>query len=197
MTASDPTAGLPRPTAAGLHIVARAVIEAPCESAHAQRLRSKIRYADPSSWLLVEAIDRAGLPGLLAGQAGRGEATAVVVVAPAGCPQAAADLAHQARGGAVSPLRYPAAGPSASLGLACIVFGLCGPTLTLTMPLADGVPRAIWLAQRYLERRDAELAIVATVESAVARCMIVTMSDGTHDGTALDSAAPWLLESRC
>ena len=149
-----------------------AVVHAPCESAHQARLRSKIRYVDPSSWLLVEAIERAGLPGLLAGRA---ENTAVVVVAPAGCPQAAADLARQAADGAVSPIRYPAASPSASLGLACIVFGLCGPTLTLTMPLATGVPRATWLAQRYLARRDAELALVATVEPGVARCTVFAL----------------------
>jgi 3-oxoacyl-(acyl-carrier-protein) synthase len=176
-----------------MRAIARAVVHMPCDSAHAARLRSKIRYVDPSSWLLVEAIDRAGVPGL---EAGRREHTAVIVVAPAGCPQAAADLARQAAAGQVSPIRYPAASPSASLGLCCIVFGLCGPTLTLTMRLADGVPRATWLAQRYLARGDIDLAIVATVEPLIARCVVFAPPDGCDHGTSLPRAVPWLLEAQ-
>jgi hypothetical protein len=187
------TAMLATASSVEMNAIARAVVHMPCDSAHAVRLRSKIRYADPSSWLLVEAIDRAGVPGL---GTGRVEHTAVMVVAPAGCPQAAADLARQAGVGQVSPLRYPAASPSASLGLCCIVFGLCGPTLTLTMPLADGVPRATWLAQRYLARGDVDLAIVATVEPLIARCVVFAPPGGCDNGTSLDSAARWLLEAQ-
>jgi 3-oxoacyl-(acyl-carrier-protein) synthase len=187
------TATLATAISTEVRAIAQAVVHMPCESAHAARLRSKIRYADPSSWLLVEAIDRAGFPGLVAG---RSEHTAVVVVAPAGCPQAAADLARQSAAGQVSPIRYPAASPSASLGLCCIVFGLCGPTLTLTMRLADGVPRAVWLAQRYLARGDIDLAIVATVEPLIARCVVFAPPGGCDNGTSLDRAVPWLLEAQ-
>jgi 3-oxoacyl-(acyl-carrier-protein) synthase len=123
----------------------------------------------------------------------------VVMIAPAGCPEAAADLARQAADGRVSPLRYPAAAPSASLGLCCIVFGLRGPTVTLTMSLAAGVPRATWLAGRYLARGDAEVAIVATAEPAIARCVVLIAAGAAGAGAPAcepGSAERWLLDGR-
>lgn len=178
--------------APSIHVLGRAAAHAPASSPHQARLRSTIRYADPSSWLAVDALDRAGLAELLAG---RGDRTAVVMIAPAGCPEAAVDLGRQAAEGRVSPLRYPAAAPSASLGLCCIVFGLRGPTVTLTMPLASGVPRATWLAGRYLARGDAELAIVATAEPGAARCVVLCPAAGTPAGEP-GSAERWLVDGR-
>lgn len=173
--------------AADLSVVARGEAVAPERCGRAVAMRALVRWADPGSWLLVEALARAGLDALAGG---RGERVAAVVVSPSGCPTAMDELARQAAEGYASPLRYPASAPSASLGVACIAFKLRGPTLCLAMSSAAGVPRAAWLAGRLLRRPGIDLAVVACARPEAARCIVVAGGAGAAGET--EAALSWV-----
>ena len=72
-----------------------------------------------------------------------------------------AQVASEALRGFASPIRFPSATPSAPTGLACIVHGLRGPTLALTLPVPDGVGLALALSAAWLSRGVVDYALIA------------------------------------
>jgi 3-oxoacyl-(acyl-carrier-protein) synthase len=123
------------------------------------RVKSTVRYADPMSWALVLAIGEATAP---LGEDFRAAASrcSLIQVGPQGPVEAMAQVATEASRGFASPVRFPSATPSAAAGLACIVHGLRGPTLSLAMPVSEGVEVALALSTAWLSRGVVDYALI-------------------------------------
>ena len=154
-----------------------------------------VRYADPAAWVVATAAARAfaAVPETVAAA---GDRVSVVVTSPRGPVETMAWMASATREGSSSPLRFPASNPGSLAGVTCIVLGLRGPTLMLTMAPGQGVPLALRLSEQWMARGDVTLALVAACwEQApgkhVARCLLVGgPSSPTPDHPAEDGA--WL-----
>ncbi|WP_232293772.1 coronafacic acid synthetase [Stigmatella aurantiaca] len=136
---------------------ARALTDAP--NPYISRWKSSVRYADPLSWALAQAAGEAVAP--------LGEAftratdrCSLIQVGAAGPRETWTQVASDAARGFASPMRFPAATPSAPTGLSCIVHGLRGPSLALTMPVETGVEVALTLSSAWLERGVVDWALI-------------------------------------
>lgn len=129
--------------------------------AYARRVSSVVRYADPAAWCVVAAIDRA-LESVAGGRDVAGEGVGLALVSESGPVETMSTVAASVREGFVSPMRFAAATPASLAGLACIVFGFKGPTLTLTMPAEQGLAVAETVAANWLGRGAAELVLLLT-----------------------------------
>lgn len=155
---------------------------------YAARVKTAVRYADPMAWVLVLAIGEATEP---LGEDFRGAADrcSLIQVGPDAPPEAMSQSASEALRGFASPLRFPAATPSAPTGLACIVHGLRGPALALTMTVADGAGIALALSAAWLERGVVDYALIGTaspVPGGPPRAACVVLSRGV--GPSMDPA---------
>jgi hypothetical protein len=102
---------------------------------------------------------------------------AVVVVSDRCSAATMATIATGAAQGVVSPLRFAGSSPGVLAGLPCIRWKLRGPSITLTMPPADGLAVATVLAGAWLRTGQARYVVLATytVEDGrhVARCTVM------------------------
>ncbi|AKQ67325.1 hypothetical protein A176_004237 [Myxococcus hansupus] len=152
------------------------------------RVKHAVRYADPLAWAWVLAIGEATEP---LGESFRStvERCALIQVGPEAPPDAMTQTARDALRGFASPLRFPAATPSAPTGLACIVHGIRGPTLTLTMPVADGAGIALALSAAWLSRGVSDYALIGTAVTRhgapYAACVVLTRGEGPAVDPAL------------
>ncbi|MBJ6764380.1 coronafacic acid synthetase [Myxococcaceae bacterium JPH2] len=149
---------------------------------YAARVKGTVRYADPMSWSLVMAIGEAIAP---LGDDFQAWATrcSLIQVGPAGPPEAMAQVASDALRGFASPVRFPSATPSAPAGLACIVHGIRGPTLALTLPVEEAVTLALHLSSDWLSRGVVEGALIAAplpsgVGAPTAGCVLLARGEG-------------------
>lgn len=153
------------------------------------RVKQWVRYADPMAWAWVLAIGEATAP---LGETFRSavERCSLIQVGPEAPPDAMTQTASDALRGFASPLRFPAATPSAPTGLACIVHGIRGPTLTLTMPVEEGAAIALALSTAWLARGVVDYALIGTAASARhgaphAACVVLTRGEGPGVDPAL------------
>lgn len=107
-------------------------------------------YADPVAWLVADAV------GTALAAAGSSEPTAgtdvgVVAVSEHATAHTMREVATSVQGrGRVSPLRFAGAAPGSVAGLACIVHGLRGPSLLLSMSPGAARPAVAVLARDWL-----------------------------------------------
>jgi 3-oxoacyl-(acyl-carrier-protein) synthase len=140
-----------------------------------------VRYADPLSWAVVAAVRAAAAPH--AERMSRSaENVALVHVTPSGPAETMARVRQDAAAGFASPIRFPAAAPSAPAGLACLAFGLRGPSLCLAMPIEQGTTIALGMAAAWLARRTADLCVIVIsgpARSAIPRaaCVLLAPAD--------------------
>jgi hypothetical protein len=125
------------------------------------QVKATVRYADPMAWALVLAIGEATAP---LGEDFRAAASrcSLIQVGPQGPTEAMAQVASDALRGFASPVRFPSATPSAPAGLSCIVHGLRGPTLALTMPVPEAAEIALMLSTAWLSRGVVDYALIGT-----------------------------------
>ncbi|NVJ02066.1 coronafacic acid synthetase [Myxococcus sp. AM009] len=155
---------------------------------YAARVRTSVRYADPMAWALVCVIGEATEP-LGEGFRSAVDRCALIQVGPEAPLEAMTQAASEALRGFASPIRFPAATPSAPAGLACIVHGLRGPTLALTLPVTDGAGIALALAAAWLSRGVVDYALIAataSVPGGAPRAACGVLSRG--EGPAVDPA---------
>lgn len=151
---------------------------------YAARVKSTVRYADPMAWALVLAIGEATEP---LGEDFRAAASrcSLIQVGPRGPSESMAQVASEALRGFASPVRFPSATPSAPAGLACIVHGLRGPTLSLTMPVPEAAELALTLSTAWLSRGVVDYALIAATlptPGAPPHAGCVVLARGTGPG---------------
>ncbi|NMO13928.1 coronafacic acid synthetase [Pyxidicoccus fallax] len=156
---------------------------------YAARVKTAVRYADPMSWALVLAIGEATAP-LGEGFRAVVDRCSLIQVGPEAPPEAMAHAASEALRGFASPIRFPAANPSAPTGLACIVHGLRGPTLALTMPVEEAAGIALTLSAAWLARGVVDYALIGTAASVPggpprAACAVLSRGMGQGVDAAL------------
>ncbi len=119
--------------------------------------KRELRYADPSSWLLSAAASDLLDSNNIALRRDIG----IIHVAQNGPQQAMEKIATLAVRRRSSPLKFPAAAPSASAAVACMVCQLRGPSLTLTMSWVHSKQVIASLCNNWLGCRLASFVIVS------------------------------------
>lgn len=168
-----------------------AVVFSDAPNPHAARWKPTVRYADPLSWALVMAVGEA-TRALGEDFTRATDRCSLIQVGAVGPRETWAQVASDAARGFASPLRFPAATPSAPTGLSCIVHGLRGPTLALTMPVASAVEVALALSAAWLARGVVDWALIGSVLAIEGRppgAGCVVLSRGTGPGVDVDAVA--------
>jgi hypothetical protein len=180
----------------GLLAIGRGEASRPWRERFAKETLNLIRYADPAAWVVATAVaaavDEAATAVAAAG---------VITVGERGPIEAMDFVARAAVEGFASPLRFVAAGPGTLAGVACIALGFRGPTLNLTRPLAEAVPVALFLTERWLARKVVPLVALAVCthlppDQPTARCLILAAREVGAEPTepvASFEYADWLL----
>ncbi len=158
---------------AGLSTVARHTVDAEDPREFARNARSF--FADVAGWMVNAAVSGAltGADDVLS----EPDEVALIAVSDRCSAATMATIAAGSVQGVVSPLRFAGSSPGILAGLPCIRWKLRGPSLTLTMPPAEGLPVAGILAGAWLRTGQARYVVLATytVEDGrhVARCWVV------------------------
>ena len=161
----------------GLQVLGRGEADGLRRELFDPRALTRVRFADPAAWATATAIARALAEAWDSVEAA-GDSVGVLVGSARGPAQTMANLAVAAREGYSSPLRYPASNPGSLAGVACLAFGLRGPSLVLTMPAAQDARVGLSLAGQWLGRGVVPLVALAIHASRppgrdLARCLIL------------------------
>lgn len=116
-------------------------------------------YADPVSWLVLEAV-RLALADAGIDVAAAAEEVGHVTVSDQCTLHTIRAVATAADDGRMSPLRFSGANPGSVATLPSQFLGLAGPTLTLSMPPRTGLPVALTVARAWLEGGQAGYVLV-------------------------------------
>ncbi|WP_329101245.1 hypothetical protein OG792_20520 [Micromonospora sp. NBC_01699] len=141
-------------------------------------------YADPASWLVLEAVDElwAGCPDAVRAAP---ETTAMVLVSTYSTIDTMSAIARAVPGGRLSPLRFAGASAGGPVSLVCQVHGFRGPTLVITSAPEDGCPAAWTMARHWLRTGAASHVVVAvhdhdSLRGHEVRCVVVGAAPGRH-----------------
>jgi hypothetical protein len=187
MTRPDSIAGC-------LSIVSRGEADAPQREQLDPRALAAVRYADPAAWVIATAVARALAP-VKEQLATAGDQVGVVVTGAQGPVETITTVATAAREGFTSPLRFPAANPGSLAGVTCIAFGVRGPSLSLLLPPAEGVPLGLLLASAWIHRGVVPFVVLAACSRGesgrpVARSLLLARGD--LESTDCRDAFAWL-----
>jgi hypothetical protein len=167
------------------------------------RLRTVVRYADPSAWISAAAVAHAVAPSKETFAAMR-DKVGVIAISDEGPQEAMQSLEEAALAGFSSPLRFPAANPGSLVGVTCILLGFRGPTMNFIMPPVSGVPMGLVLAAGWLQRRVCSSVVVTScahsgAQGPSARSLWLSARDGVVvPASPLDDAqAAWLSFDGC
>jgi hypothetical protein len=146
-------------------------------------------FADPVAWLMAAAVDAAaqdsGVDLTMVG-----DQVGMIAISDACTRDTMRGIAKATARGRVSPLKFAGANPGSVTGLPCIRQGFRGPTLTLSMPPADGTATAVSLAAAWLERNIARYVLIGTHrhDGAVhaVRCVVLQAAHASEPYTELD-----------
>jgi hypothetical protein len=144
----------------GLAVVGRGLVTAP-DLNGLQRSQTVSLYADPVSWLVLEAVKRAmseGHEDLLAAS----EAVGHITVSDHCTTHTMRGIAAAVPAGRVSPLRFSGANPGSICSLPSQLLGFSGPSMTLSMPAEKGLPTAVAIARVWLHQRSAAYVLVTS-----------------------------------
>lgn len=146
----------------------------------ARRRQGASFYADPVAWLVTDAVAAALRD---AGERVRAATTetGVLSVSREATRHTMRQLATA--DGKVSPMRFAGASAGSIAGVPCIVFGLKGPSLVLSMPPADGRAVAQLVARSWLAAGNCRYVVLNEHESAgsgghVVRSSVVDLPTG-------------------
>ncbi|MEV4846355.1 hypothetical protein AB0K20_24430 [Micromonospora matsumotoense] len=137
--------------------------------------RSVSFYADPVAWLVVEAVE-AALASAEVPVATAVAETGMLCASTYATRHTMRSVVAGAARGRVSPLRFAGANPGSLAGLPCILFGLRGPSLLLTMPPETARPVMATIADAWLRHAGCQYVIVSEHQAR---------ADETHSVTCL------------
>ncbi|GAA2225101.1 hypothetical protein GCM10010232_07730 [Streptomyces amakusaensis] len=136
-------------TDARLRVVARTRLSGDPAGGPVRRTVSS--YADPVALLVSDTVAEAlALVPETGTDTDTDVCTGVLTVSETGTLHTMRTLAAGLGRGRISPLRFAGAGPGSLAGLACIVHGLRGPSLVLTMPPTAAEPLLVPLVHGWL-----------------------------------------------
>lgn len=151
----------------------------------APRRRTSL-YADPLSWLVLDAVEQAiaacGEDFAPAGTSAK-EGVGHIAVSDQCTLHTMRQLAGAIGAGRVSPLRFSGANPGSICALPSQFLGFGGPTMTLSMPPEKGLPPAMAVARAWL-RQGCATHVIVTAHRADASGHRVTSAILTPDPTA-------------
>ena len=137
-------------------------------------------YADPVAWLVTDAVEAALRD---AGERVRAAAAETGVLSVS--REATKLTMHQlaTAGGRVSPMKFAGASAGSIAGVPCIVFGLQGPSMVLSMPPADGRAVAQLVARSWLAAENCRYVVLNEHEAVgenghVVRSSVVDLPTG-------------------
>lgn len=144
----------------GMAVVGQGVASAPDLSGVRPKQKVSL-YADPVSWLVLEAVERAVGEcdeDLLSAR----ETVGHIAVSDQCTTHTMRGIAVAIPSGRVSPLRFSGANPGSICSLPCQLLGFSGPSMTLSMPPEKGLPIAVTIARVWLNQRSAAYALVTS-----------------------------------
>ncbi|WP_105967719.1 beta-ketoacyl synthase N-terminal-like domain-containing protein [Streptomyces geranii] len=166
----------------GMKAVGEGVAVAPDLSA-APRRRASL-YADPLSWLVLDAVEQAlGASDFTPEDASAKEAVGHIAISDQCTLHTMRQLAEAIPAGRISPLRFSGANPGSICTLPSQFLGFSGPTMTLSMPPEKGLPPALAVARAWL-RQGCATHVIVTAHRADASGHRVTSTVLTADPTA-------------
>ncbi len=89
-------------------------------------------YADPASWLVLDALEKAIKTCNIDIEKDRIE-VGVIAISAQCTKHTMHRITNQVKGGRISPIRFAGANPGSLAGLPCIIYGFKGPSLTFSM----------------------------------------------------------------
>ncbi|MEV4629505.1 hypothetical protein AB0J90_24900 [Micromonospora sp. NPDC049523] len=167
---------------AGLVALATARVGPATDAAPHRRIPSL--YADPASWLVLEAVDELWTACPDAVRAAP-ETTAMVLVSTYSTIDTMSAIARAVPGGRLSPLRFAGASASGPVSLVCQVHRFRGPTLVFTTAPEQGCPAALTMARHWLRTGAASQVVVAvhdhdSLRGHEVRCVVVGAAPDPH-----------------
>jgi len=148
----------------GMTLVGEGVATAADLSALPPKRKASL-YADPLSWLVLEAVERAideHGEELLSAR----EAVGHVAVSDHCTSHTMRELAATIPAGHISPLRFSGANPGSICSLPAQFLGFSGPSMTLSMPPEKGLPPAVTIARLWLRQGSASHVLVTSHDVA-------------------------------
>lgn len=141
-----------------------------------QKYRRQVTFADAAAWCVVGAAAAV----LEEARGVAPERFGSVLISPDGPEETRREIVRLAAKGQLSPMRFPAATPSALLAPTLIIYGLRGPSLNFTTRPREALPVAACVAARWFENFRLEAVLFATVTSAggtpAARALVIKSS---------------------
>lgn len=156
----------------GLAIVGQGIVTTP-DLSGLQPSQMVSVYADPVSWLVLEAVERAmgeGHEDLLAAR----EAVGHIAVSDHCTTHTMRGIAAAIPAGRISPLRFSGANPGSICSLPSQLLGFSGPSMTLSMPPEKGLPTAVAVARVWLRQRSAAYVLVTSHSAGASRHRITS-----------------------
>jgi hypothetical protein len=160
-----------------------------------QKYRRQVTFADPAAWCVVGAA----APVLRAARSIAPEHFGSILISPDGPEETRREIIRLAAKGQLSPMRFPAATPSALLAPTLIIYGLRGPSLNFTVSPRAALPVVGCVAARWFSTFGLEAVLFATVTSAggtpSARVLVIKNSGSAPSAHELAGCLEQLLPS--
>jgi hypothetical protein len=166
----------------GIEVVGRGVATAQ-DLSSVQPKRKASLYADPLSWLVFEAVERAVDEygeKLLAAKGSVGH----IAVSDHCTTHTIRELAAAIQAGRISPLRFSGANPGSICSLPCQLLGFNGPSLTLSMNPDNGLPPAVAIARVWLRQGSADYVLVTSHSASAPGHRVTSTILRRHGGKA-------------
>lgn len=151
---------LPEPLWEGLGVLGAGTARATTLGEVRPSRRTVSLYADPLSWLVLEAVERAMDDAKRPSLPERRD-MGHLVVSDICTLHTMRELAGGIPDGRMSPLRFAGANPGQVCGLSSMLFGLNGPSMVLSMPPAEGVRPALTILRGWLSEALATAVILS------------------------------------
>lgn len=131
----------------------------PADSPFRSKRQRPSFYADPVSWLALEAFEQA-LSHCSEDLTQWPEHIGLITLSDTCTLQTMREIEAKLAEGLISPLKFSGANPGAIGSLPSHFFGFSGPTLVLSMPPEEGLDLATMLAEEWLREGNAKFVVI-------------------------------------
>ncbi|HEX8092912.1 coronafacic acid synthetase [Jatrophihabitans sp.] len=118
-------------------------------------------FADPLSWLVAQSVEQA-VAQCGAEVRSAAEEVGSLLISDVCSLTTMRQVAERVPSGRLSPLRFSGANPGVTATLPAMTFGFTGPSLTLSMTPADGLPWGLVIARCWLVSGQARHVVLAS-----------------------------------
>jgi hypothetical protein len=144
----------------GLTVVGQGLATAPDLSSVRTKQKASL-YADPLSWLVLEAVERA-IDSCGGDLLSARESVGHIAISDHCTAHTMREIAAAIPAGRISPLRFSAANPGSICSLPAQFHRFSGPSMTLSMPPDRGLPPALSIARTWLRQRSAAYVLITS-----------------------------------